>query len=87
MELSELLIGIAEIAVALVGFTGVVVVFGSRREGTWHPGDRLRLEMTSSSLWAAFMLYSLRSSQPRIRMNLASHGDVDRIANDLGSRG
>ncbi|MEE9253496.1 MAG: hypothetical protein V3U43_01035 [Pseudomonadales bacterium] len=43
MDFVELLIGIAEIATALAGFTGVVVVFGSRSEGTWHPGDRLRL--------------------------------------------
>ena len=28
---------------ALAGFTGVVVVFGSRSEGSWHSGDRLRL--------------------------------------------
>ena len=43
MDVVELLIGIAEIATALAGFTGVVVAFGSRSEGTWHPGDRLRL--------------------------------------------
>ena len=43
MDIVELLVGIAEIATALAGFTGVVVAFGSRSEGTWHPGDRLRL--------------------------------------------
>ena len=43
MNISEILIGITEIAVALAGFTGIVVAFGSRREGSWHPGDRLRL--------------------------------------------
>jgi hypothetical protein len=43
MNIVELLIGIAEIATALAGFTGVVVAFGSRSEGSWHPGDRLRL--------------------------------------------
>jgi hypothetical protein len=43
MNESEVLIGIAGIATSLAGFTGVVVVFGSRREGNWHPGDRLRL--------------------------------------------
>lgn len=43
MDVVELLIGIAEIATALAGFTGVVVAFGSRSEGSWHPGDRLRL--------------------------------------------
>ncbi|MEM8769622.1 MAG: hypothetical protein AAGE43_19470, partial [Pseudomonadota bacterium] len=43
MDVVELLIGIAEIATALAGFTGVVVAFGSRSHGAWHPGDRLRL--------------------------------------------
>ena len=43
MDIVELLIGIAEIATALAGFTGVVVAFGSRSTGTWLPGDRLRL--------------------------------------------
>jgi hypothetical protein len=43
MDLVELLIGIAQIATALAGFTGVVVAFGSRSQGAWHPGDRLRL--------------------------------------------
>lgn len=43
MDVVELLIGIAEIATALAGFTGVVVAFGSRSQGSWHPGDRLRL--------------------------------------------
>ena len=43
VDVVELLVGVAEIATALAGFTGVVVAFGSRSEGTWHPGDRLRL--------------------------------------------
>ncbi len=43
LDITETLVGIAEIAVALAGFTGVVVVFGSRSHGSWHPGDRLRL--------------------------------------------
>jgi hypothetical protein len=43
LDYPGVLVGLAEIAVALAGFTGVVVVFGSRSEGSWHPGDRLRL--------------------------------------------
>ncbi len=43
MDIVELLVGIAEIAVAMAGFTGVVVAFGSRSQGAWHRGDRLRL--------------------------------------------
>ena len=38
MDFPEVLVGIAELAVALAGFTGVVVAFGSRRVGSWHPG-------------------------------------------------
>ena len=34
MDYPEILVGIAEIAVALAGFTGVVVVFGSRSAGS-----------------------------------------------------
>ncbi len=61
MELTELLIGIAEIAIAMAGFTGVVVAFGSRSQGAWHPGDRLRLAfLLEASLTAAgFALASL----------------------------
>ena len=54
MDIVELLIGIAEIATALAGFTGVVVAFGSRSQGAWHPGDRLRLIfLLEASLTAA----------------------------------
>jgi hypothetical protein len=60
-EYSETLVGIAEISVALAGFTGVVVAFGSRSHGNWHPGDRLRLNfLLESSLTAgAFALLTL----------------------------
>ena len=54
MDVSETLIGLAEIAVALAGFTGVVVAFGSRSQGAWHAGDRLRLAfLLEASLSAA----------------------------------
>ena len=43
LDFPEVLVGLTEIAVALAGFTGVVVVFGSRSAGSWFPGDRLRL--------------------------------------------
>ncbi len=61
MDKVELLIGIAEIAVALAGFTGVVVAFGSRSQGSWNPGDRLRLAfLLEASLTAAgFSLLAL----------------------------
>ena len=57
--------GLTEIAVALAGFTGVVVVFGSHSGGSWLPGDRLRLGfLLEASLTAggfallALVLYS-----------------------------
>ena len=38
----------------MAGFTGVVVAFGSRSQGSWHPGDRLRLVfLLEASLAAA----------------------------------
>lgn len=114
LDFTELLIGITEIAIALAGFCGVVVVFGSRNEGTWHPGDKLRLGfliessltaagfslfallalysfpedpsyawMTTSILWALYMLWSLYSSHTRIRQNLERHDDIDKIMNSL----
>lgn len=60
-DFPEVLIGIAELAVALAGFTGVVVAFGSRQVGTWHPGDKLRLAfLLEASLTAGgFALLSL----------------------------
>lgn len=60
-DYSETLIGITEVAVALAGFTGVVVAFGSRNEGSWHPGDQLRLGfLLESSLTAGgFALLTL----------------------------
>lgn len=65
MDFTEVLVGLTEIAVALAGFTGVVVVFGSRSAGSWLPGDRLRMGfMLEASLTAggfsllALVLYS-----------------------------
>ncbi len=61
MDIVELLIGFAEIAIAMAGFSGVVVAFGSRSQGAWHPGDRLRLAfLLEASLTAAgFSLLAL----------------------------
>ena len=113
MDFPEVLIGLTEIAVALAGFTGVVVVFGSRSAGSWLPGDRLRMGfMLEASLtaggfsllalvlysslnsaadvwaivsasWAIYMVYSLYSSQQRIKENLEHHSDIDKTANHI----
>lgn len=60
-DYAETLVGIAALAVALAGFTGVVVAFGSRSGGSWHRGDRLRLEfLLEASLTAGgFALLAL----------------------------
>jgi hypothetical protein len=36
------LLGIASVAIAVSGFSGVVAVFGGRAEGTWSPEARFR---------------------------------------------
>ena len=61
LDYAETLVGIAALAVSLAGFTGVVVAFGSRSGGRWHPGDRLRLEfLLEASLTAGgFALLAL----------------------------
>ena len=67
MDYFETLIGIASLAIALAGFSGVVVAFGSRTQGAWLPGDRLRLGFlieasftaTGFSLVSLVLLYSM----------------------------
>jgi hypothetical protein len=44
MDQTQSLIGVAEIAIALAGFSGVVVVF-RRSKDPWLPEDRFRLTM------------------------------------------
>lgn len=39
----DFLFTIAEIAVALIGFSGVVAVLGHRGKGSWQPAERVRL--------------------------------------------
>lgn len=73
MDYSGVLISLTEIAVALAGFTGVVVVFGSRTDDNWLPGDRLRMGfMLEASLTAGgFSLLAL--------VLLSSLSDVSRV--------
>jgi hypothetical protein len=39
----ELLTAIIEVSIALIGFSGLVVILGRRSSGEWVTGDRLRL--------------------------------------------
>ena len=36
------LLGIASVATAITGFSGVVAVFGGRADGKWLPAERFR---------------------------------------------
>ena len=42
MEHNDILLALAEVSVALAGFSGVVAVFGRRDPGTWSFADRFR---------------------------------------------
>jgi hypothetical protein len=54
MQITEILIGIAEIATALTGFTGIVMTYGSQKLHMWESRDRLHLTfLLEASLSAA----------------------------------
>jgi len=54
LEHQETLHTIAEIAVVLAGFTGIVTIFGAK-SAPWSPGDKMRLrQLLRSSLTAIF---------------------------------
>jgi len=56
VDYQSLLLTLAEVSVALAGFSGVVSVFGRRRTEEWDPGDRLHLSfMLETSLAALFL--------------------------------
>ncbi len=56
VDYQDLLLTLAEVSVALAGFSGVVTVFGRRRTGEWDPADRLHLSfMLETSLAALFL--------------------------------
>ncbi len=50
---------IAEVSVALAGFTGIAAVLGSRRDQEWTPEERLRLRtLVETSLTALFLSFA-----------------------------
>ena len=56
MEESETLRTLAEVAVALTGFTGIVAILGRRAGGEWSPLELLRLRMLlETSLGVLFL--------------------------------
>jgi hypothetical protein len=56
MEEGENLRTLAEVAIALAGFTGVVAVLGRRASGAWPPLDLLRLHMLLATSVGVLML-------------------------------
>jgi hypothetical protein len=54
MPRESLLLGLAEVSVALTGFAGIVVFLGRRAAGQWTPSDRTRF-----TLMIAFGLQAL----------------------------
>ena len=61
LDISEILIGVAEISIAFAGFSGVVAVFAHRAQGQWQPDDRYRLSflIETSLLTAVFAFLPL----------------------------
>jgi hypothetical protein len=52
------LLGIASVATAITGFSGVVAVFGGRADGQWSPADRFRTKnMLILSLGACLLSF------------------------------
>ena len=56
MDHLDLLQTLAEVAVALAGFSGVVTVFGRRHTGEWDPVDRLHLSFMLETSFAVLFL-------------------------------
>ena len=58
MENADILMTIAEVAIARTGFTGVVAVFGRRSRGAWTPHELLQLRaLVETSLTAFFVSF------------------------------
>ena len=69
MENTQTLETIAEVAIALAGFSGIVAVLGQRSSGKWSPTERVRLRLLLEvSLLAVFLSFlpslMLRGTSP-----------------------
>ncbi len=71
MDPQSILTTVAEVAIALTGFTGVVAVLGHRQNHDWSPEERLQLrtlvETSLTALFASFVpsvLLIFLSSEP-----------------------
>jgi len=71
---------IAEVSVALAGFTGVVAVLGGRRDHAWTPEERLQLRtLVETSLTALFLSFA----PSVLGLVMTSESAVWRLANLL----
>ena len=73
VDAQSVLTTIAEVSIALAGFTGVVAVLGNRRKHNWSLEERLQLrtlvETSLTALFASFVpsiLYLVLTSEPAI---------------------
>ena len=73
MDTQSILTVVAEVSIALAGFTGVVAVLGNRRNHDWSPEERLQLrtlvETSLTALFASFapsVLYLALTSEPAV---------------------
>lgn len=59
MDTQSILTTVAEVSIALAGFTGVVAVLGNRRNHDWSPEERLQLRtLVETSLTATFASFA-----------------------------
>ena len=80
MDPQAILTTIAEVAVALAGFTGVVAVLGNRRDQKWTPEERLQLRtLVETSLTAMFLSFA----PSVLSLTMTSDTAVWRLANFL----
>ncbi len=73
MDTQSILTTVAEVSIALAGFTGVVAVLGNRRNHEWTAEERLQLrtlvETSLTALFASFapsVLYLVLNSDPAV---------------------
>ena len=73
MDTQSILTTVAEVSVAIAGFTGVVAVLGNRRNHDWSPEERLQLrtlvETSLTALFASFapsVLYLALTAEPAV---------------------
>jgi len=71
LDTQSVITTVAEVSIALTGFTGVVAVLGNRRDHDWTAEERLQLrtlvETSLTALFASFapsVLYLISTSEP-----------------------